>query len=195
MRNKGPKIKKLLSEGKNYPTICNELGVAIATVAYHARQMNIPLDENITRKVDWDEVQTYYNKHLSLTAVSQRFNIGKATLFRAQKRGYIKKPPKVKLPNEDIFIEDSIISSSTLRRRIIKESLIPYECMGDGCDLKGSVLWAGRPISLHLDHINGVRNDHRISNLRWLCPNCHSQTETYCGRNKNGARGGTRTHN
>ena len=36
---------------------------------------------------------------------------------------------------------------------------------------------------LELDHINGVGDDHRLENLRLLCPNCHSQTETYCGRN------------
>jgi 5-methylcytosine-specific restriction endonuclease McrA len=36
---------------------------------------------------------------------------------------------------------------------------------------------------MHLDHINGVRDDHRLENLRMLCPNCHSQTPTYGGRN------------
>ncbi|MGH7660947.1 MAG: HNH endonuclease [Vulcanimicrobiaceae bacterium] len=37
---------------------------------------------------------------------------------------------------------------------------------------------------LHIDHLNGANNDHRLENLRLLCPNCHSQTSTYCGRNK-----------
>ncbi|MGB2240169.1 MAG: HNH endonuclease [Pseudomonadales bacterium] len=44
--------------------------------------------------------------------------------------------------------------------------------------------WNGKPITLQLDHINGVNNDHRLDNLRMLCPNCHSQTDTWCGRNK-----------
>ena len=41
-----------------------------------------------------------------------------------------------------------------------------------------------KKLSLQLDHINGINNDHRIENLRFLCPNCHSQTETYAGKNK-----------
>jgi hypothetical protein len=36
-----------------------------------------------------------------------------------------------------------------------------------------------------MDHINGNRKDHRLENLRWLCPNCHSQTDTFCARNGN----------
>ena len=44
--------------------------------------------------------------------------------------------------------------------------------------------WKGKPLKLHPDHINGDRTDNQFRNFRLLCPNCHSQTETYCGRNK-----------
>ena len=40
-------------------------------------------------------------------------------------------------------------------------------------------MWLGQPLSLQLDHINGIHNDNRLENLRILCPNCHTQTETY----------------
>ena len=68
---------------------------------------------------------------------------------------------------------------ASVRKTIIREKLIPYECSKCGINE-----WNGKMLSLHLDHINGVNNDHRLENLRFLCPNCHSQTETYTGRNK-----------
>jgi hypothetical protein len=42
--------------------------------------------------------------------------------------------------------------------------------------------WLGETLVLHLDHINGVANDHRFENLRMLCPNCRSQTESFAGK-------------
>lgn len=44
--------------------------------------------------------------------------------------------------------------------------------------------WCGQRLVLHLDHINGIANDNRLENLRLLCPNCHSQTDTYCNRRR-----------
>lgn len=66
-----------------------------------------------------------------------------------------------------------------LRRYILKNNLIPYKCAICGC-----VEWQGKTLSLELDHINGINNDNRLENLRFLCPNCHSQTTTYGSRNQ-----------
>ena len=87
---------------------------------------------------------------------------------------------KRKCSFEDIFCENSTYAQAPLRKRIIKDGMIPYKC--SCCGNTGE--WLKKPISLQLDHINGVNNDHRVDNLRWLCPNCHSQTVTYTGKNK-----------
>ncbi len=80
------------------------------------------------------------------------------------------------------------IDRKHIKNAIIKNNLIPYECKE--CHLSE---WLSKPLSLHLDHINGDNKDNRLENLRFLCPNCHSQTETYCGRQLRGRSGETRT--
>lgn len=79
---------------------------------------------------------------------------------------------------EEMFSENSMVSTSYLRKIIIKNNLKPYNC--EKCKLTD---WNGSPINLQLDHINGNRRDNRLESLRWLCPNCHSQTPTFCSKN------------
>ncbi len=66
------------------------------------------------------------------------------------------------------------------------ETLKPYlaELHGNKCATCHISEWQGKPLSLHLDHIDGNSDNNFPSNLRLLCPNCHSQTETFSGRNK-----------
>lgn len=87
----------------------------------------------------------------------------------------------VKYNIDDILIENSpYANSSKLKKRLVSEGLLEYCCKQ--CGNLGE--WLGNSITLQLDHINGIHNDNRIENLRFLCPNCHSQTETYSGKNK-----------
>lgn len=70
--------------------------------------------------------------------------------------------------------------TSSDKKRILRAGLLERKCQL--CNLGEK--WEGKPLVLRLDHINGDRYDHRIENLRLLCPNCDSQTDTVCGRNK-----------
>ena len=84
----------------------------------------------------------------------------------------------VKKSLAEILTVNSSYPTSHLRLRLFKEKVKEPKC--ENC---GLTIWLGQEISFELDHINGVSNDHRIENLRVLCPNCHSQTPTWRGRN------------
>ena len=89
------------------------------------------------------------------------------------------------LTNEEVFVENSFYARHNIKRRIIQQKLIPYIC--SDCSNTGN--HNGKPLSLQLDHINGKAEDNRLENLRFLCPNCHSQTDTYAGKASIGKRG------
>lgn len=87
--------------------------------------------------------------------------------------------------NEEIFCENSNSKRSVIKRRILRDNLKPHRC--EYCGIGPS--WNGKSLTLQLEHKNGIPTDHRLENICFLCPNCHSQTPTYAGRNKLGSLG------
>lgn len=87
-------------------------------------------------------------------------------------------PLQRKTPGQILVLRDAQGSREKphLLRRALTEAGIPIRCAICGTP----ATWEGRPLTLHVDHINGNPHDCRIHNLRFLCPNCHSQTSTYC---------------
>ncbi|MDP1846196.1 MAG: HNH endonuclease [Solirubrobacteraceae bacterium] len=81
-------------------------------------------------------------------------------------------------PLAEILVAGSPYSRSSLKRRLWAEGLKPRLC---GLCGQGE-LWRGRPLGLILDHLNGVRDDNRLENLRIVCPNCAATLDTHCGR-------------
>ena len=86
---------------------------------------------------------------------------------------------KEEIPLEKMLVKNYHNSTRSLKRKLLNSGLIKNQCFK--CGLKEE--WQGEPISLQLDHINGDHDDNRLENLRILCPNCHSQTNTYSGKN------------
>ena len=86
--------------------------------------------------------------------------------------------PRKKIELDTVLVENSTYHSYKLKNRLLKEGIKQHKC--EWC---GIVEWNGKPAPIELDHINGVRTDNRLENLRILCPNCHAQTKTYRGRN------------
>lgn len=91
------------------------------------------------------------------------------------------KSANAKYDLDEILIENSFYQNiARLKERLLRENKLEYKCAF--CGNIGE--WLGQKLTLQLDHINGKHNDHRLENLRFLCPNCHSITDTYAGRNK-----------
>lgn len=85
----------------------------------------------------------------------------------------------IRRPDEEVFVENSTYARHHIKKRVIQDEKIEYVC---GCCGIGPE-WNGKPMPLILDHINGISNDHRLENLRFVCSNCDSQLETYKSRN------------
>ena len=106
-----------------------------------------------------------------LKSYIEKYNIPKDTLIINIDRTNRKRKPT------DVWLQEGTnISSSKLKDRLYKEGLKKRKCEKCGQD----EWWNGEKLSLILDHINGIRNDNRLNNLRILCPNCNATLETHC---------------
>jgi 5-methylcytosine-specific restriction endonuclease McrA len=128
------------------------------------------------RTIDWAAVQRYYDEGHKYRSCKEHFGFAAASWSKAIKRGDLTSRPR-QTPL-------AVILQNSRSRCTIKRRLLSAGKLVNRCDICGLSEWRGRPISIQIDHINGIRDDHRIENLRMLCPNCHSQTETYAGKKR-----------
>jgi predicted RNA-binding Zn-ribbon protein involved in translation (DUF1610 family) len=85
-----------------------------------------------------------------------------------------------RVSDEEAFSVNSNFNRHSLKKRIVKQNLLPYICKD--CGQKD--IWNGKVLTLQLEHKNGISNDNRLENLCFLCPNCHSQTPTFAGKSR-----------
>jgi 5-methylcytosine-specific restriction endonuclease McrA len=127
------------------------------------------------RKYDWAAVQAYYDKGHSYRECRAKFGFNPLSWHKARLRGEIKSRAN------GMTIAELLVKGRS--RRNVKARLLRSGLIENRCQKCGLTEWLGKPLSIHIDHINGIKNDHRLENLRMLCPNCHSQTETYGAKN------------
>lgn len=176
-------VTRLRAAGRSYSQISAELGVSKGTVAYHARRAGVPVDERAARRYDWAQIQTAYDSGLSVRDCAAKFGFSHATWHAAVNRGAVVSRP-AELPIE-VFL---VVGRTQTNRKNLKERLIKAGLKEDRCERCGLDEWEGAPLSPQVHHRNGEGLDNRLENLQLLCPNCHSQTDNWGGRNRQRSR-------
>jgi len=124
------------------------------------------------------------NFTISNYEIAMRLGVRIATYKSFQKRNKIEyngnksKKGRQFVPDDEVLKKNTECSPSTVKRVIGK-----YK-NSNKCEDCGITNWEGKKLKFQLDHINGNRFDNRKENLRFLCPNCHSQTPTFQGKNR-----------
>ena len=128
-------------------------------------------------------VTTFYKHPGNRRTVKARIEEEKIDISHFKGKSWAKGLNRPKICLEDILVESSDFNGGqSIKKKLIKANKLEDKCSECGI---GNI-WNGKCITLQLDHINGIHSDNRIENLRILCPNCHSQTDTWCSRNNKG---------
>ncbi len=173
--------QKVLSYAKRYSTFCGHACSSIFMGNQRRSQITAEQGKELIR---------LYKEGLGIDKCSKILSLPKATCYGFIREQKLLRPENFAQPIEEILIESNKVSKRGLvKYRLIKAGILKNECQK--CGLKDE--WQGQSLVLILDHINGRRFDYRLQNLRLLCPNCNSQTETFCSRNNKYLRNGIQT--
>jgi DNA-binding CsgD family transcriptional regulator len=168
-------VRRLLSLGCSRADVARRLGIAKSTVTYHARRFGLEIDARAARRYDCPAIQRYCDAGHTMEECRARFGFCKAAWTGAVRRGGIVARPKA-MPIEALL-------SAPRARHNLKRRLVGAGLLKSACGICGLREWRGTPLTLQLHHVNGDRVDNRLENLTLLCPNCHSQTDSWSGRN------------
>jgi hypothetical protein len=169
------KVRALLEAGWSRVEAARHLALAKSTISYHARRLEMEMDATVARRFDWAAVQRYHDRGHSLAECRAKFGFSASAWCGAVRRGALVPRPR-SMPIAELLARPR--GRGHLKRRLLEAGLLPRRC--EECGISE---WRGRSLSLELHHVNGRGRDNRLENLQMLCPNCHSQTGSWGGRN------------
>jgi transposase-like protein len=170
-------IDRLFSDGYSQAEIAAELGMSKATVSYHARRFGMPVRDEFAQRYDWEEIQCAHDEGMRAMECCRHFGFSKATWSKAVATGRIQSRSHL-IPLEDLLVKGRRTNRTHLKGRLLAAGLKENRC--EQC---GISTWRGATLNVQLHHRNGDGMDNRLENIQFLCANCHSQTDTYGGRN------------
>ena len=125
-----------------------------------------------------EQIITAYNEHKHLGKMAACLKIPTVQIWRrCQKLGL---PFKIGGSNKKVPLSEILeglhpyFQTGKVKKKLLQENIFDYKCFECGIST-----WNNKTITLQLDHIDGDNNNNKLENLRFLCPNCHSQTETH----------------
>lgn len=186
-------IWKLRDEGKSIPEICNIIKVSKGTIGYYLKEyegknkkvwIKSDFDFQQLKQQEGDNIINLYIEGKTLKSISKKYQVSSFFIVRFLKEKEIYKEKNRKLDINKLIkgeIQYNNPYYATINKNI-KEYLLKNNIFEYKCNICNLTQWNNKYISLDLDHIDGNRNNNLLNNLRLLCPNCHSQTETYKGK-------------
>jgi hypothetical protein len=176
-------VRRLLAQGLSLAEVARTLAVSKSTVSHHARRLGIEPDARFARRYDWAVIRRFYELGHTVRECRERFGFDMSTWAEAVRRG------DIVLLTAEQRLEAYAARRRPLRRASLKRLLLDAGLKREVCERCGLDKWRGRRLTIALHHLNGDPGDNRLENLQFLCPNCHSQTENYGGRNRTSVSG------
>lgn len=171
------KIFDLRQQGLSQVEISKQLNVHRSTVDWTIKHPHVPARED---GYNWKDVQEYYDDGHTVKETIKYFGMSSASWDKAIKRGAVVSRKRAVLSLQELLVEDRPTTNrAQLKKLLLKDGVLEEVCAECGI---GST-WNNKKLILQLEHKNGKNKDNRLENLCLLCPNCHSQTPTFAGKN------------
>jgi hypothetical protein len=146
------------------------------------------MKQNHKIKINDNQIIDIYKQNYTLHEAASKLNVTVITLWRRAKKLNLAWKEKnyrgtnngSKIPIQEILDgKHPDYQTFKLKNRLIQDNIKINKC-----EVCGIIDWNTKPLTMQLDHIDGNPHNHKLDNLRMICPNCHGQTETWCGKNK-----------